>query len=60
LYAETRDGKKYSDKDISDEMRKINKRFSKEHAMAIHLNLLALAASVGYGVRLASKLRFEE
>jgi hypothetical protein len=53
LHAEIRDGQKYNDENISEEMRK------KEHVIAIHVNLLAIVASVGYGMRLASKFRFD-
>ncbi|KAF2098492.1 hypothetical protein NA57DRAFT_56158 [Rhizodiscina lignyota] len=56
---ETRDGKKYNAKDTSEEMRKINRRFSREHAMSIHLNLIAVLASLGYGFRLAPHIQIK-
>lgn len=57
--AETRDGTKYNDPEISEEMRKRNRAFSKAHAMSIHLNLLGIIAMLWYGVRLASRLNFD-
>ncbi|KAF2488806.1 hypothetical protein BU16DRAFT_443321, partial [Lophium mytilinum] len=58
-WQETRDGKEASDPDVSDEMRVRKKAFSHYHAMSIHLNLVAIGATVWYGVRLAAKLDFE-
>lgn len=55
-HIETRDGAKYNDPTISNEMLVKNKAFSRAHAMSIHLNLLAVAATLWYGVRLASRL----
>ena len=40
-------------------MRKLNREFSRAHAMSIHLNLLTVGLTLWYGWRLASKLRFE-
>jgi hypothetical protein len=42
----------------SDEMRRIKRDFSRNHAMAIHLNLIGIMATVWYGFALASKIRF--
>ena len=58
-YIETRDGRKFNDPEVSDEMRARNRAFSKYHAMTIHLNLISMGATLLYGVRLASKLRFD-
>ncbi|KAH7378335.1 hypothetical protein BKA66DRAFT_560704 [Pyrenochaeta sp. MPI-SDFR-AT-0127] len=44
---------------VSDEMKKLNRSFSKAHAMSIHLNLLTIGATLWWGWRLASKLRFD-
>jgi hypothetical protein len=44
---------------VSDEMAKLKKEFSRNHAMSIHLNLIALGATLWYGWRLASRLKFE-
>jgi hypothetical protein len=55
--AETRDGRKHTDlANMSDEMRLCNRRFSKAHAMCIHLNLVVIGATVWYGFDLASRL----
>ena len=40
-------------------MRKKNKGFSRQHAMAIHLNLISVGATIWYGVRVASRLNFD-
>ena len=54
---ETRDGKKHNDLgETSVEMKVRNKDFARNHAMSIHLNLLAVGATLWYGLRLASKL----
>ena len=55
--AETRDGKKYNDPKSSEEMGKKNKAFSRAHAMSIHLNLVAIGATVWYGFHLASRMK---
>ncbi|KAF2805265.1 uncharacterized protein BDZ99DRAFT_466901 [Mytilinidion resinicola] len=57
-WQETRDGKKASDPDVSDEMRARKKAFSHYHAMSIHLNLVAIGGMVWYGLRLAARLDF--
>lgn len=54
---ETKDGKKFNDPELSDEMKVKNKAFSHNHAMSIHLNLLAVGATLWYGLRLASKIQ---
>ncbi|KAK3349764.1 hypothetical protein B0T25DRAFT_582627 [Lasiosphaeria hispida] len=38
------------------EMQRLNRVFSKNHAMTIHLNLISIAAMLFYGWRLASRL----
>ena len=43
----------------SDEMKMLNRSFARAHAMSIHLNLLTIGATLWYGWRLASKLRFD-
>ena len=54
---ETRDGRKFNDKEnMSVEMQKCNRAFSKAHAMSIHLNLIAIISTVWYGFSLASRL----
>ncbi|KAI1797419.1 hypothetical protein LXA43DRAFT_1057181 [Ganoderma leucocontextum] len=59
IHQETRDGKKHDDPSgVSEEMRLKNRAFSRNHAMSIHLNLLSVIATVAYGVRLASRLKF--
>lgn len=42
---------------MSEEMRKVNRAFARNHAMSIHLNLLAIGATLWYGVRLASRFQ---
>ena len=37
----------------------IDRRFSRNHAMCIHLNLISIVATVWHGVRLASRLRLD-
>ena len=54
--SETRDGRKYNDPKVSEEMKVKNKAFSRAHAMSIHLNLLAMGATIWYGFRLASRM----
>lgn len=43
----------------SDEMKKLDRSFSKAHAMSIHLNLITIGATLWYGWRLSSRLKFE-
>jgi len=57
--SETIDGRKYNDREnTSEEMRRIKRDFARNHAMAIHLNLIGMMATVWYGFALASKIRF--
>lgn len=44
---------------ISDEMKNLNRSFSRNHAMCIHLNLITIVATLWYGWRLASRMKFE-
>ncbi|KAJ0160286.1 hypothetical protein CTA2_8227, partial [Colletotrichum tanaceti] len=59
-HQETRDAKR-SDavKEPSPDMRAVKRRFSMNHAMSIHLNLIGLFGMLWYGVRLASRLNIE-
>ncbi|KAF2794496.1 hypothetical protein K505DRAFT_275084 [Melanomma pulvis-pyrius CBS 109.77] len=57
IHQETRDARKSSDEgEVSEEMRLLNRKFSRTHAMSIHLNLITVGATLWYGWRLASKL----
>jgi hypothetical protein len=57
--SETIDGRKYNDEEnTSEDMRRIKRDFAHNHAMAIHLNLIGMVATVWYGFALASKIRF--
>jgi hypothetical protein len=49
---------KAEDAKVSNKMLKRTKAFKHNHAMSIHLNLLAVGAMVWYGIRLAGRLRF--
>jgi hypothetical protein len=54
---ETRDSRKPdAGNEMSEDMRLLNRAFSKAHAMSIHLNLITIGATLWYGWRLASKL----
>jgi len=55
----TRDNKAQLKGTISDDMKILNRAFSRGHAMSIHLNLITIGATIWYGLRLASKLQFE-
>lgn len=44
---------------MSDDMKILNRAFSRAHAMSIHLNLITIGATIWYGLRLASNLQFE-
>lgn len=56
----TRNAKCQSDaSDMSGEMTVLNRSFSRAHAMSIHLNLITIVATLWYGWRLGSFLRFE-
>lgn len=41
---------------MSEEMKRLKGHFSHNHAIAIHLNLLAVIGTVIYGVRLGSRI----
>lgn len=57
-HQQTRDGRSHEDPGVpSQEMIIRNKAFSHNHAMSIHLNLLAMGTTVWYGLRLASRLQ---
>ncbi|TDZ22786.1 putative mitochondrial outer membrane protein [Colletotrichum orbiculare MAFF 240422] len=58
-HQETRDAKlPGTDDAVSPDMQACRRRFSRNHAMSIHLNLLCIFAMVAYGIRLASRLDF--
>ena len=60
VHQETRDGRKHNEVvNQSKEMQDVNRRFSRAHAMTIHLNLLTIFCTLWYGASLASRLRFE-
>ena len=44
---------------VSEAMGKLNRSFSRAHAMSIHLNLVSIGAMVWYGWHLASLMKFE-
>ncbi|OTB02939.1 hypothetical protein M426DRAFT_74278 [Hypoxylon sp. CI-4A] len=56
IHQETRDGGKLSQSNPSDDMKTLNKSFSRNHAMSIHLNLVTIGALIWWGIKLASKL----
>jgi hypothetical protein len=59
---ETRDANIYGTVDtseISHDMRLMHRKFSKPHAMSIHLNLVTIGATLWYGWRLASRLNIK-
>lgn len=64
---EVQDGKEKSDldgsnKDISETdtlVTKVKKAFSKNHAMSIHINLIAVIATVAYGFVLGGRLQLK-
>lgn len=37
----------------------VDRLFSKAHAMSIHLNLVTIAATLGYGLQLAARMRWD-
>ena len=45
--------------DVSAEMKRLNRSFSRAHAMSIHLNLITIIATLCYSWQLSSKLHFE-
>ncbi|KAI9766482.1 MAG: hypothetical protein M1835_007178 [Candelina submexicana] len=54
---ETRDGRKHNDTEHqSEKMKKVNREFKRAHAMVIHLNAIAMLATVWYGVSLAGRI----
>ncbi|KAJ9660038.1 hypothetical protein H2201_007079 [Coniosporium apollinis] len=57
IHQETRDGRSYRDVEgMSEEMRLANRKFSRNHAMCIHLNAIAMVATVWYGFSLGSRI----
>ncbi|MCJ1433316.1 hypothetical protein MMC27_002675 [Xylographa pallens] len=57
-HQQTREGRSHdAPGEPSEEMIEKRKIFSHNHAMSIHLNLLAMGATVWYGLRLASRLQ---
>ncbi|KAF2179444.1 hypothetical protein K469DRAFT_641340 [Zopfia rhizophila CBS 207.26] len=60
IHQETRDGGKFNDPTgVSEQMRLLNRAFSRNHAMSIHLNLITIGATLWYGWRLASRLNID-
>ncbi|XPS74653.1 hypothetical protein M3J09_006764 [Ascochyta lentis] len=60
VHQTTRDSKLLTDsEETSVEMKRLNRSFSKAHAMSIRLNLIAIIATLCYGWQLSSKLSFE-
>jgi hypothetical protein len=55
---ETRDGRRYGDTVKSDEMKDVMRRFFKVHVMSIHINIIAIFATIWYGFVLTSKLSY--
>lgn len=55
----TRDNKAQLKGTMSDDMKILNRAFSRAHAMSIHLNLITIGATIWCGLRLASNLQFE-
>ncbi|KXH41784.1 hypothetical protein CNYM01_09759 [Colletotrichum nymphaeae SA-01] len=59
-HQETRDAKRPGDVDEpSPDMLAVRRRFSRNHAMSIHLNLIAVIAMLWYGFSLASRIHIE-
>lgn len=53
---ETRDSRKdVKETETSQEMKLLNRKFSKNHSMSIHLNLVSIGATLWYGWTLASR-----
>jgi hypothetical protein len=44
---------------VNEETKKLNRAFSRAHAMSIHLNLLTIGATLFYGWRLSKKLSYD-
>ncbi|KAF2030964.1 hypothetical protein EK21DRAFT_64392 [Setomelanomma holmii] len=59
VHQATRDAKMHQGaENPSEEMKDLNRFFSRSHAMSIHLNLLTIGATLWYGCWLASHLKF--
>ncbi|KAF2251715.1 hypothetical protein BU26DRAFT_421834 [Trematosphaeria pertusa] len=58
-YQEKIDAQTPVDGFVGDEMKKLNRAFSWNHAMCMHLNLITIGATLWYGWTLASRLRFD-
>ncbi|KAI1803034.1 hypothetical protein F4811DRAFT_554303 [Daldinia bambusicola] len=57
IHQETRDGRKSSDPvEVSEDMKVLDRAFSHNHAMSIHLNLITIGATLWWGWKLASRL----
>ncbi|RMZ81117.1 hypothetical protein DV738_g2410, partial [Chaetothyriales sp. CBS 135597] len=53
-----KDGRSYrASEGMSDEMHILNRQFSHNHAMTIHLNAISMVATVFYGFRLAARFK---
>ncbi|KAI1465353.1 uncharacterized protein F4812DRAFT_461661 [Daldinia caldariorum] len=60
IHQETRDGRKSNDPvEVGEEMGALNKAFSRNHAMSIHLNLITIGATLWWGWKLASRLNVQ-
>ncbi|KAF4630987.1 hypothetical protein G7Y89_g7147 [Cudoniella acicularis] len=57
-HQETRDGRRHDEVEgtISEAMKLLKRKFSRNHAMTIHLNFITIIATVVYGLRLGLKL----
>lgn len=56
----TRDAKTHTGSETtSDEMTALNRRFSKAHAMSIHLNLVTIGATLWYGWQLSMRMKHD-
>ena len=57
MSTETRDGRSNKDASgVSEEMKLAKRNFSRNHAMAIHLNAIAMIATVWYGFSFGSRI----
>ncbi|KAI1413085.1 hypothetical protein F5Y13DRAFT_189447 [Hypoxylon sp. FL1857] len=60
IHQETRDGRKPNDTtEPSEDMKMLNRSFSRNHAMSIHLNLISVGAMIWWGWKLSSRLDFQ-
>ncbi|KAI0829557.1 hypothetical protein F5Y06DRAFT_282653 [Hypoxylon sp. FL0890] len=60
VHQATRDGRKLNDTtELSHDMKALNKSFSRNHAMSIHLNLVSIGATIWWWLKLASRLDFQ-